>query len=77
MLKRAILTLNIFDEKKNMYRNKELWVFLISTNQLSIQFNNSSTITLKQEIKTKLKRNSETREDGRTDRVIPIVPNFV
>lgn len=75
MLKRAILTLNIFDEKK--YVQKELWMFLISTNQLSIQFNNSSTITLKQEIKTKLKRNSETREDGRTDRVIPIVPNFV
>lgn len=51
------------------YVQKELWMFLISTNQLSIQFNNSSTITLKQEIKTKLKRNSETREDGRTDRV--------
>lgn len=76
MLKRAILTLNIFDEKKYVQKLRSMAV-LISTNQLSIQFNNSSTITLKQEIKTKLKRNSETREDGRTDRVIPIVPNFV
>lgn len=76
MLKRAILTPQIYLMKKICTEIKNYGCFNIN-NQLSIQFNNSSTITLKQEIKTKLKRNSETREDGRTDRVISIVPNFV